>query len=130
MKLPNFKLYQTALQNLEAARKLILPKKRWITDALARDKNGADCGVKSEAAEAFCALGAVKRINGPGEKKAIEILRKAAKEIIQNKRAKGLEDAPLSVFPRNQSIFQVNDDYGRKDTLAMFRRAIALAKEK
>jgi hypothetical protein len=121
MRLPKFKLYRTAVQNLTAARNLI--RNHWAKNALAKDCNGKQCPVKSERAEAFCALGAVKRINGPGEKAAIKILRLAAKEELRARKKKFFSF-------NNALIFTVNDSIGKKAVLSMFRRAIAIAKKK
>ena len=115
-------LYKTALQNLVAANRLLQPKK-WIKNELAQNCRGYECSPRNPKAHAFCALGAVRHINGPGEIKAVKILRQAARlEILaRNSDAKkfGYGDSP---------IFTVNDKIGFAAVKSMFRRAIKLAK--
>jgi hypothetical protein len=129
--------YKTALQNLEAARKLIRPFRRWTTNDLAiknveKDEfgnlTGVSCSPKNKHAEAFCALGAVKHVNGPGEKKALNLLRIAALQIAV---AEG--EADPTDKPNNDHVIRINDVDQDKEThrnvLALFRRAIRLAKK-
>jgi hypothetical protein len=129
--------YKTALQNLEAARKLIRPFRRWTTNDLAiknvektefGDFKGVPCKPKNKHAEAFCALGAVKHVNGPGEKKAVNLLRIAA---LQMQIAEG--DAEPTEKPANNHIFSINDADQDKENhrrvLRLFTRAIRLAKK-
>lgn len=109
---------------LQAARKIIRNEERWTEGALARDQDGNDCGTKSKQAVAFCALGAVTRINGPAQKSAVAFLREAARTVFN------ADMICKEVGPANtQDIFNVNDDMGHKDTLKMFALAIRRAKK-
>jgi hypothetical protein len=112
-------LYKTALQNLKAARKLVT--KHWTTGELAIDCKGNECKPKSPKAVSFCALGAVQRINGPGERAAVTILAAAA--------AKWLKSRKKKTYGDTDDIFEVNDTYGQKAAIQMFDRAIRLARK-
>lgn len=55
------KIEMTTLETLEAARKLILFKKRWITGVSARGKSGMSVSSLSRHAVCFCSAGAIWR---------------------------------------------------------------------
>lgn len=114
---------------LELARKLIQPFKHWVVGELAVgvDEEGYKdvIGVKSPRAEAFCALGALQRVNTKHYSTAVVFLRKAARQIAPpDERADRLS---------NDDIFVVNDRAHSKknhDTvLQMFSEAIMLARK-
>jgi hypothetical protein len=117
--------YKRASSALKAARKLIEDEKGWVQEYLAvstkeSPKTGdpVRCGTKSEHASAFCALGAVKRVNGPAERAAVAFLREAGRKILGDLAHDKDND---------QNIFDVNDDMGHKSTLKMFDIAIKAA---
>ena len=124
--IPVYPKFKKASQALAAARDLIRSEKRWTQNDLAVKTiyKGTDyeqtkaCSTKSPNAVAFCALGAVKRVNGPAEKSATAFLRQAA--------AKFLDEADT---PINEDIFTVNDVWGHESTLKMFSLAIKSAKK-
>jgi hypothetical protein len=126
---PEIKKFEKASQALQAARKLISDKKRWVRDYLAVRKDEwmgrVACSTKSKNAEAFCALGAVKRVNGPAERAATAYLRQAALRYLQ---VNGTSDDEK---PVNKHIFKVNDNkrYGHKHVLKVFTNAIRRAKK-
>lgn len=128
-------LYKSALANLEAARKLIRPFKHWTVGQLAvrpvDDGYGEvtlrECSPKNKNATAFCALGAVRHVNGPGEKKALNLLRIAALQIQVKDGEAGRDEKP-----RNDHVISINDLEDSKENhrrvLKLFSRAIKLAK--
>jgi len=129
------KKYTKASDALRAARDLIRNKNRWTTGDLAvkyRDNETHRCTTKSKDAVAFCALGAVKRVNGPAEKAAIAFLRAAGLHL-RAQLASGeskvfyTPEPPYTVG--DQDIFSINDDYGHEYVLRMFSRAIRQAKK-
>jgi len=63
---------------LELAQQLIRPFSHWVQDDFAVDKDGAGVPEKSARAEAFCALGALRRVNTKHAKKATKFLAQAA----------------------------------------------------
>lgn len=115
---------------LELARQLIRPFRHWTVGALAVNKEGIAGGSehelqpKSPRAEAFCALGALKRVNTRHQKKAEHFLKLAAFQMLE----KGGYQNPLV-----DDIFSINDVARDKEThrsvLKMFTRAIRLAKK-
>ena len=107
------------LDRLEA-RKLL--SKGHIQHNFARDCDGIICSPRSPKAVAFCAWGAVIHANGPGEKKALKLLRFAAFQIRKERYNES------SGRPTNEDIFTVNDSYGWKDVKEMFRNAIKAAR--
>ena len=116
---------------LELARDLIRPINNWTTGELARmrDPEDPECfpsvQVKSPKAVAFCALGALQRVNTRHQKRAQEFLERAAAAVFRP------EDSPrdLENFPPSETdIFDVNDELDHYNVLRMFRRAITLAK--
>jgi hypothetical protein len=122
------KKYKKASEALAAAKALIGNKKRWIQGYLAARRIKPDvvksCPTKSKHAEAFCALGAVKRVNGPAERAATAFLREAATAMLR-KRGAHYDDSQL------RDIFEINDsEKGRAyaSVMAMFKRAIRQAK--
>ena len=109
-----------AIEALKDARALIRKESHWAQHDLAVDDSGRSCGVKSKRAVAFCALGAVNRINGPAEKTASVFLREAAFSAMNRPEGYRLTDG---------DIFAVNDDLGHSATLKMFTSAIQAAKK-
>jgi len=120
--------YRDALETLEGARKLIRNPKRWVKNKYAVDKNGSPVKPTNKRAVAFCALGAVQHVDGPGEDLAIEILESAAREELIS--LGEIEDDLNNQEPDEEMIFSVNDEFGRYYVLSMFRRAIKIAKSK
>lgn len=116
------KLYKSALENLQQANRL-LRKNRWTERDLAVDCNGKSCTPRSPEAHAFCALGAVRHVNGPGERKAVDILIEAAKEELT-----AIYPGYL-IFDNENDIFTINDYNGYDAVKSMFRRAIRMAKK-
>lgn len=120
---------------LQLAKNLVKPFKQWTTGAFAVDKvdqhgNSGDdqINVKSEEAEAFCALGALLRVNTEHAKEAQIFLQQAAVLINDPKADEGnLQHA------EEEDIFQVND--ARRDAkthrrvLRMFDKAIKLGQK-
>lgn len=123
---------------LKLARKLIRPFKNWTIGELAikniketytdpytgEKKTEADIiGVepKDPKAEAFCALGALRRVNTKHAKRAQKFLEMAAAKMLQTEAA-----------PVEDNIFDLNDGSGskqnHKEVLKMFTLAIRLAK--
>lgn len=122
--------FKKASLALQAARALIRSEKRWTQGELAvrarryynafiHDQPTVRCSTKAKNATAFCALGAVKRINGPAERRATAFLRQAGLKIVKNAVGEGSD----------QDIFAVNDDMGHEATLKMFTLAIRQAKK-
>jgi hypothetical protein len=117
---------------LELARDLIRPIRNWTQGSLARGaalNRDPECRpkvrVKSPQAEAFCALGALRRVNTRHEKPAQKFLVQAAADICRpDDTPRDREQYP----PSENDIFDVNDAYGHRDVMNMFRRAITLAK--
>jgi len=124
--IPVYPKFKKASQALAAARDLIRNEERWVQNDLAVKtiykgtgyEQHRACSTKSPNAEAFCALGAVRRVNGPAEKSATAFLRQAAAKLLDE------TDTPI-----NADIFTVNDEYGHKETLKMFSLAIKAAKK-
>lgn len=118
---------RTVVEALKAARELIRPYDRWVTGYLAVDGNGRDLetSVKSPEAEAFCALGALRRVNGKFQKDATKFLALAI-EMAQNPSS---ESFPIFIA---ETITNNNDRGGRKPenhqkVLGYFDKAIGLA---
>lgn len=110
---------------LELARQLIRPFRRWTTGVLAEAEIGTgEIPPKSARAEAFCALGALERVNTKHAKKAKMFLARAAAIFTDG------EDSKECWMIDN--IFDVNDNGRIKEThcrvLKMFTKAIHLAK--
>lgn len=101
---------------LKKAKALIQNRKRWIQGTPARDAKGYTCNPRSKAAVYFCAIGAVVRVTK--SKKPFDFLLAAS------------EVQPIAGFDENYPIWGTNDERGHKATLAMFDRAIAIAKKK
>lgn len=117
---------RSAAHALELARDLIRPFKNWIVGDFAAGYADDNIDPKSPQAEAFCALGALMRVNSRHEKTAHRFLKEAAARMNR-------PDADLKRFPpKNDDIFQVNDQ-GRYEAvharvLQMFGEAIKKAK--
>ena len=120
---------------LQLARTLIRPYKNWTTGLLAAVNNNNfdkdEVPVKDPKAEAFCALGALLRVNTRHQEKAQEFLELAAARM--NRDAQDLTKECLEDFPpSDDDIFAINDadhdKYTHGRVLLMFRKAIALAK--
>lgn len=111
---------------LQLARDLIRPINNWTQGefAVRLDPKNDDMPVKVDAksprAEAFCALGALRRVNTRHQKQAQRFLEEAA--------ASFLRVLDVDAAGNEDDIFDVNDSYGHKEVLLMFRRAIARAK--
>lgn len=123
------KKFTKASEALFAAKNLIKDKRRWVQYALAV-KTGKGyfwetrilipCSTKAKNAVAFCALGAVKRINGPAEHEATVFLREAGLYIRYKRPRRN---------PKTEDILFVNDIKGHKATMKMFHRAILQARK-
>jgi len=121
---------------LELARGLVRPFRHWTVGALAVDAehieddgtlSGRELKPKSAKAEAFCALGALLRVNTKHAKMAEAFLSHAAWQINYDNPPEA-EDRP-----DRQEIFTLNDNARDKEThkrvLKMFTLAIRLAKK-
>ncbi len=118
---------KSVVHALELAKGLIRPFKHWTIGLLAAtgvtdEFNGYKENEKSPRAEAFCALGALRRVNTKYGRKAEKFLQEAAGIILGNDTA-----------PNPGDIFRVNDGVRDKKThrtvLKMFTKAIRLAKK-
>jgi len=115
---------------LELARQLIRPFRNWTVNSLAvgRLEDGKldtiEIPTKSPQAQAFCALGALRRVNSRHEKKATLYLSRAAQIVSGDDPGKN---------PPYDEIFNVNDCGREKKThhsvLKMFAQAIRLAEK-
>jgi hypothetical protein len=113
---------------LALARALVGPFRRWTTDMLATDDPDAtytgEISPKDARAQAFCALGALRRVNTKHEKRAEYFLQKAAAFMRYGTDIEGFNQ---------DDIFEVNDRVRNKEThgkvLKMFTKAIQLAKK-
>lgn len=109
---------------LELARTLIRPFRRWTVGALAvaSINDTMEISPKSAKAEAFCALGALERVNTKHGRKAQKYLEQAAC-LVKGEEIEGHCDT---------DIFDVNDNGRTIEThravLKMFAKAIHLAK--
>jgi hypothetical protein len=126
------KKFRKASEALQAARQLISDTKRWTRNYLAiRKEDGLKivCSTKSKNAEAFCALGAVKHVNGPAERSAVSYLREAALRHLQSFGA----EKESTTLAKNVHIFDVNDGQGKyrghKNVMKIFVDAIRRAKK-
>lgn len=121
-----FPKFSKASQALTAALEIISTPNRWVRTAMAittnKFGNKAECGVKSKNAEAFCALGAVRFVNGPAQRSATAFLRRAAYNIRHV-----ADETTNPLMLRDDGIFSVNDNEGLAATKKMFRRAIKAA---
>lgn len=130
VKVPPKNLYKSALANLKAAWAILRNRKRWTQGYPNVDCNGQElANRRSDKSIAFCALGAVQFVNGPGEKKATVLLRNAALEVLRKEHP---NRCPSS---GNSDIFNVNDYSGDEDVAyenvrLMFKKAIKAAKGK
>jgi hypothetical protein len=134
VKVPPKNRYRTAKGNLTAALAIISRKGRWVQGQFLVDCDGNRLGTaRSAKAVAFCALGAIQFVNGPGEKEARRCLIQAATEMKR-------EESPRLIFELSEgNIFEINDEgflsdegeiNGLKNVQRMFRRAIEIAQEK
>lgn len=126
---------ESPVHALKLAKKLVTPYKQWTTGAFAvsevnPDGNHSDDEIStfSPEAEAFCALGALMRVNTKHEDAATKFLQIAAATMRGR-----FEDDPY-YFPESDDIFNLNDDDGRnarahREVLKMFDLAITLAKK-
>jgi hypothetical protein len=156
VKVPPKGKYKTALGALRAAYRLISKPKHWTQDTFAKDCHGEsvlnsdNCSVlklsdplrkdiRSEESVAFCAMGAVIYVNGPGERKAIKTLIKAG----QAMKAEALNRISKSEYRESDTwaesagegasaVFSINDyeerRIARKNVKLLFQRAIRLAR--
>lgn len=115
---------QTALESLKAANRLLC-RDKWIECDLALDRQGEKCSPRSPKAVYFCALGAVRHVDGPAEADAVGILRSTAASILKSYGAKDSSERPC-----NEDIFMINDEYGYREVKNMFKQAIKAAKDK
>jgi hypothetical protein len=133
----DFPVFRKASEVLDAARKVIRNKRRWITGNYAVDVNNESVGCQKKDkdrsyAVAFCAMGAVRFVNGPAEKSASQFLAMAAAIESKNAVLKGKElvyaDGTESYYPEEDDVTGFNDANSHKDALKMFARAIRMAK--
>jgi len=117
--------YKKPSEALKKALDIIRRPGRWITGELAvefdSEGNQHTCSTKAKNAEAFCALGAVRFVNGPAQKSAEGFLREAGKII------GGFEHKERDAD--DNDIFHVNDSMGLIDTIRMFKLAIKNARK-
>jgi hypothetical protein len=104
-------------QALEAAWSLISNKKHWIAGNFAETKDGKPVGSKDPLAHALCAIGAIQRVNGRYQKKAVELLNYAA--VLQ---------LPHGGVECNDSVIGVNDEKGYAAVRKMFKTAITMSR--
>lgn len=128
------KKFKKASQALAAAKELIRPMKRWTQGSLAvkfigkgDDRQTLACKTKAKKAEAFCALGAVKRINGPAERAATAFLRQAA-SAMQGDFALQSETDIFEINDEGEGSGRVAVARSHRRVLRMFDRAIKAAK--
>ena len=126
-KVPPPTRYKTALGNLTAAYRLLQRKGAWTQNSFAVDchyKELKDDNIRSGRAVAFCAMGAVRFIDGPGEKKAAELLSQAASKILYGQSSRRLVEG---------DVFDINDgenkERAKKRVFRMFEKAIAEARK-
>jgi hypothetical protein len=105
---------RTVVTVLEEARDLIANERYWTTGAFARDRLGMKVSPRNESASQWCAIGALERVQicwppSPIDHYAARILYRAR--------------------PRPYVVTEVNDRLGHEAVLAMYDRAIALARE-
>jgi hypothetical protein len=107
---------------LRAARALIADPKHWTKGVLAKPSKhaGYACSPTDERAGAWCAIGALARVDGPYEVEALITLATA-----------GFPDGDTisSAMRARDYIVEFNDDDGRRhrDIMRLFDRAIARA---
>jgi hypothetical protein len=112
-----------AITTLQKARALIENPESWIKRAFFKRplvKSGPNKGRENYHAKpiGFCALGALRTADGPGEQKATETLAQAITELYYKTK-------PQS---RDQRIYSFNDNKAKHETmLAAFDRALAIA---
>lgn len=98
-------------ETLKAARAVLEDPSHWTRWALAQDAHGWPVSAQSPAAQQWCMLGALRRVDGPCEQAAIETLR--------------------DMLPRryDREIAEYNDSDRRRhsEVLATFDKAIARA---
>lgn len=95
-------------ETLIAARDLIKDEARWARGWYARDETGANVEADNPKAVAWCAMGALKKVDGPFEWNAVNAL-----ATVCSKRPNG-------------SILRTNDFGGHTEILACFEEAIRL----
>jgi hypothetical protein len=124
---PFFPKFKRASEALAAAKKLIRPLSRWTKYQLAMretEEKGefVSCRTTSKDAVAFCALGALRRVDGPVYRVARAYLREACKQII--------DPHGYDVGNGDNYIFKVNDrgSYGHESVMEAFTSAIKAAK--
>lgn len=105
----------TPLEVLVKARELISDPSKWTTGKNARSSNRLPVHPTSDNAVCFCSYGAVSRVTGDpdlhdGDPRAIGYLDDAAEELF------------------NKCASDVNDDMGHECALAVYDRAIELAR--
>lgn len=110
----------SVVETLRAARALIEDPSRWIKNDLARKSKHSQFVVWPEDTEAgaWCSVGALRRVDGPFERDAMQVLANAVQGTF------GVRyDAP------NAEIIMFNDAARRrhKEVLAKYDQAIALA---
>jgi hypothetical protein len=125
--------YHKPSEALKKALDILRRPGRWVQGELARgydeDGNHFSCDSKATRhnAEAFCALGCIRFINGPAQKSAEAFLREAGKQIQYG--GLGYEQSYIDKMKAtNGSIFHVNDTLGFKRTIEMFKLAIKKAR--
>lgn len=108
------------VETLRAARALIAESKHWTQGGYARRSKRAEgtVGPHDPDAQAWCAVGALKRINGPHQHAAALLLAEAV-----------LDQPVFSVGNAQDRIVHFNDADGRRhrDVVQAFDKAIAKA---
>jgi hypothetical protein len=129
------KKYRKPSEALKKALDILTRPGRWITGELAvsfddgdPEKDCVQCSTKAEkkTAMAFCALGAVRFVNGPAQKSAEGFLREAGKQIRYEKKYDQKYIDNIKADENN--IFHVNDWMGFDATIEMFKLAIKNAR--
>jgi len=143
----HFPKFTKASEVLAAARQIIRDERRWTRHDLAvfykedLEHSGevvaSACAARvpksgKSKATAFCALGAVKFVNGPAERAAVKFLATAAAidrgtVTLNSKTGKVIPN--LGDHPNMDDIFSINDESGHWHVMAMFKLAIKLARK-
>lgn len=93
--------------------------KHFAKNVFARNKDGYAVGPRSKEAVRFCALGAIHRAAPKGTKSYKDLYRALDKQIKQL-----YPNAYNSCGRLGDSIPTVNDDYGKKAIIRVFKEAI------
>ena len=114
---------KTALQLLEEAKATIQDSKRWTQNAFARDKDNNKVSSRTPTAVCWCSLGALNRIQDTGGEylKAVQLLTKAVQLLTKA--------VQLLTKAAGTEVAEYNDSSTHEEVLAMWDKAIELAKE-